>query len=508
MWHKASVWILGNQLLPQHPVLAEAEADYGRENIAVVLVESRQRLEKRPYQRKKLVLLLSAMRHYADDLRRRGYHVDRFKAASFSEGLRQHVTDWHPDQLFAMAASDYDGRRLQQERLEKLLDVPVTIRPNTQFLTGEFDPYPEPEPGKRTLMEYFYRKMRRHFNVLMAGDDPAGGQWNYDKENRQPLPKDNQPPPVIAFEPDDITQQVMGEVAAINQATGTVEGFDLAVTRQQALTALDDFISHRLADFGPYEDAMSSVHPHLYHSKLAAYLNIGLLEPMESIRIAEEAYLAGEAPINSAEGFIRQILGWREYIYWQYWRLMPGLYESNYWEAERPLPSFFWDGQTDMNCLRQVIQRALQSGYNHHIERLMITCNFCLLAGIDPLAVNEWFLSAYIDAYDWVMGPNVLGMGLNAEGGLIATKPYIASANYINKMSDFCLDCRYRREERTGSDACPFNTLYWNFLIQHESTLRANPRMGRNVLGLRHLGDEERLAVKQDAHRLLSALER
>ncbi|KPK01775.1 MAG: deoxyribodipyrimidine photolyase, partial [Anaerolineae bacterium SG8_19] len=355
--------------MPEHPVLAEAEAGYGRENVTVVLVESQRRLEKRPYQRKKLVLLLSAMRHYADDLRRRGYQVDRVKAATFTQGLRQHVTNHRPDQLFTMAASDYDGRRYQQESLQRSHGVPVTIRPNTQFLTSEFDPYPVPEPDKRYLMEYFYRKMRTHYDVLMAGDDPAGGQWNYDKENRKPLPKDNQPPPVIAFEPDDITQQVMQEVAAIRHATGVVE--------------------------------------HLYHSKLAAYLNIGLLEPMELIRVVEEAYLAREAPINSAEGFIRQILGWREYIYWQYWRLMPGLYESNYWAAQRPLPQFFWDGQTDMNCLRYIIQRAIHSGYNHHIERLMIICNFCLLAGTDPLAVNEWFLSAYVDAYDWVMVPNV-----------------------------------------------------------------------------------------------------
>ena len=508
MGRKATVWILGNQLLPEHPVLAEAEAGYGRENVTVVLVESQRRLEKRPYQRKKLVLLLSAMRHYADDLRRQGYQVDRVKAATFTQGLRQHVTNHRPDQLFTMAASDYDGRRYQQESLQRSLGVPVTIRPNTQFLTSEFDPYPEPEPDKRYLMEYFYRKMRTHYDVLMAGDDPDGGQWNYDKENRKPLPKDNQPPPVIAFEPDDITQQVMQEVAAIRHATGVVEDFDLAVTRQQALAALDDFICHRLVDFGPYEDAMSSGHQHLYHSKLAAYLNIGLLEPMGLIRVAEKSYLAGEAPINSAEGFIRQILGWREYIYWQYWRLMPGLYESNYWAAQRPLPQFFWDGQTDMNCLRHVIQRAIHSGYNHHIERLMIICNFCLLAGTDPLAVNEWFLSAYVDAYDWVMGPNVLGMGLNADGGLIATKPYIASANYINNMSDYCQDCRYRRQERTGNDACPFNTLYWNFLIQHEELLRANPRMGRNVLGLRHLNDQEKQAVTRDAHRLLSALVR
>ncbi len=507
MPEKASVWILGNQLMAHHPALAEAEAAYGRENVAVVLVESRRRAKKRPYQRKKLVLLFSAMRHFADELRRQGYQVDYIKAETFSQGLRRHAAGQQPAHLLTMATSDFHGRQFQQGRLVDLLGVPVTVLPNTHFLVGRYNPYPDPESGKRALMEYFYRQMRRHFDVLMVGDEPLGGQWNFDKENRKPLPKDNQPPPVIAFEPDATTLEVMQEVTALAKGVGSVEDFDLAVTRQQALAALNDFIGRRLADFGPYEDAMSSRHTYLYHSNLAAYLNIGLLDPMEAIRLAERAYHEEKAPLNSVEGFVRQILGWREYIYWQYWRLMPGLYEANYWQARRPLPGFFWDGQTEMACLSHVIRRALQRGYSHHIERLMVVSNFCLLAGIDPSAVNEWFLSAYVDAYDWVMGPNVFGMGLNADGGLIATKPYIASANYIHKMGDYCQSCRYRRQERTGQEACPFNTLYWHFLIQHEERLRANPRLGPNVLGLRHLDPEERQAVRQHAAWLLANLD-
>jgi deoxyribodipyrimidine photolyase-related protein len=506
MSRKASVWILGDQLLRRHPVLAEVEAEFGRENVFVVLVESQHRLRKRPYQRKKLVLLLAAMRNYAKDLRRQGYHVDEMKAPTFAQALRRHVKQRGTSQLFTMAAADYEGRRFQQERLKGLLGIPVIVRPNAQFLGGEFDPYPDPEPGKRYLMEHFYRKMRRHFDVLMVGDEPAGGKWNYDRENRKPLPKGIQPTPLIAFEPDEMTRRVMHAVTSIGTAIGNVNGFDLAVTRQQALAALDDFVASRLPEFGPYEDAMSSEHSHLFHSKLSAYLNIGLLEPMELIRAAEDAYVSGAAPINSAEGFIRQILGWREYIYWQYWRLMPDLYESNYWGAERPLPGFFWDGRTEMNCLRHVIDRALEDGYTHHIERLMVICNFCLLAGIEPQAANDWFLSSYIDAYDWVMGPNVLGMGLNADGGLIATKPYIASANYVNKMSDYCQGCRFDHKQRIGENACPFNFLYWNFLIEHEELLRANPRLGPNVLGLRHLDEGERTAVQREADGFLSLL--
>jgi deoxyribodipyrimidine photolyase-related protein len=207
------------------------------------------------------------------------------------------------------------------------------------------------------------------------------------------------------------------------------------------------------------------------------------------------------------EGFIRQVAGWREYVYWQYWRLMPGLVEANAWQANRPLPDFFWDGNTDMSCLQSTITRAINTGYNHHIERLMLLCNFCLLAGVRPALVNDWFLSHYIDAYDWVMVPNVIGMGLNADGGLVATKPYIASANYINRMSDYCRQCRYHRKERTGPNACPFNFLYWNFLLVHEDRLRANPRMGRNVLGLRYLDEGERYLVRRQAASFLDQLD-
>jgi deoxyribodipyrimidine photolyase-related protein len=357
-------------------------------------------------------------------------------------------------------------------------------------------------------MEHFYRRMRRQFDVLLTPDsEPAGGKWNYDAENRKRLPRGVEPPPVSVFEPDDITLEVVAEVESAGHGLGSVRDFGLAVTREQALAALDDFLANRLTDFGPYEDAMSKDHAVLYHSMLSPYLNIGLLEPLELVRAAEKVYQAGGASINSVEGFVRQILGWREYIHWQYWRLMPELMEANAWNAQRPVPQFFWDGQTEMNCLRHAIHRAIHTGYNHHIERLMLLCNFCLLAGIRPTAVNDWFLSLYIDAYEWVMAPNVMGMGLNADGGLVATKPYIASANYINRMSDYCRSCRYDRKQRTGKDACPFNFLYWSFLLENEAMLRANPRLGRNVLGLRHLDAGDREAVRGQARSFLQELD-
>jgi deoxyribodipyrimidine photolyase-related protein len=288
---------------------------------------------------------------------------------------------------------------------------------------------------------------------------------------------------------------------------GAVDGFDLAVTRSQAEAAFEDFIANRLGNFGAYEDAMSSSNPLLFHSLLSPYMNLGLLDPLEMARRVEDEFRQGRTPLNSAEGFIRQIIGWREYIYWSYWRLMPDLLTANAWGHTRPLPRFFWDGDTEMACLRRVIERVIASGYSHHIERLMVLCNFCLLAGVNPAAVNDWFLTFYIDAYEWVVTPNVIGMGLNADGGQTATKPYIASANYINKMSDYCRGCRFSPAKRTGEDACPFNFLYWNFLLEHEATLRSHPRFGPAVLGVGKIDAGERAAIREQAAAFLDTLE-
>ncbi len=498
-----TVWILGDQLLAQHPALATAEKLAGsRDQLRVLLVQSAARGRKLPYQRKKLVLLFSAMRHYAQALGQQGYHVEYLIAPNFAIALQEHCATHFPDQLVTMAAADENGR-LFQHTLAQRLNLPVTVLPNTQFLIGQHNPFPNLPPTRRVVQEQFYRAMRRHFDVLMEGKEPVGGSWNYDRLNRQPLPAYLNPPDPPSFAPDAITQEVMAEVAQM-PGLGTVEGFDLAVTRAQAQAAFADFLAQRLPNFGAYEDAMAQRHATLYHSVLSPYLNIGLLEPLELIRAAEQAYYAGQAPLNAVEGFVRQILGWREFMYWQYGRLGSAMKAMNAWEAQRPLPEFFWTGKTDMNCLRHAIGRAWQNGYTHHIERLMLLSNFALLAGLDPATVNDWFQAAYIDAYEWVMLPNVIGMGLNADGGLTATKPYIASANYIHKMSDYCGSCRFNPKKRHGADACPFNTLYWNFLLTHEARLRANPRLGQNVLGLRHLDDTERQLVRQHAEALLA----
>lgn len=493
-----SVWILGDQLLEGHPALNAAGT-----GAQVVLVESRQRTGKLPYQRKKLVLMFSAMRHYAERLRSLGYRVDYRLADTFSQALSQHVREHQPTRLVTMASASYSGRRFQ-ESLATRLGLAVEILPNTQFLNGSFDIIPLSE--KRVVMENFYRQMRRHFGLLMENDGtPSGGQWNFDAYNRQPLPEGLRAPAVQVFPADEITRQVMDEVQTM-PGMGSVAGFALAVTHADARQALDNFVTQRLPHFGAYEDAMSRDDETLFHSRLSPYLNLGLLTPLQVAQAAESAYREGRAPLNSVEGFIRQVIGWREYMYWQYWRQMPGLLDANFWRAQRPLPGWFWTGETEMACLRRAIQRAISQGYTHHIERLMLLSNFALLAGLQPRQVNDWFLAAFIDAYEWVMPPNVLGMGLYADGGQTATKPYIASANYIRKMGDHCQGCRFDPRQRTGPQACPFNFLYWNFVMAHEETLRANPRASQSTLGLKRFSPAQREAVKEQAQRFLDAM--
>jgi deoxyribodipyrimidine photolyase-related protein len=501
-----SVWILGDQLLLNHPALAQAEEGVDRNQIIVLITESQTRARRLPYQRKKLVLLFSAMRHYAEKLHSSGYQVDYRLATTTTSAIREHLRKHQPEAIITMEASAYGGRKYQKN-LANLFDIPIIILSNTQFLTGRYNPVPDPEPSKRYVQEQFYRKMRQHFELMMEPNGkPIGGKWNFDKSNRRSLPKNTQPILPISFEPDQITLSVMREVDQEYQGIGQVFGFDLAVTHEEAHLAASDFFEHRLSNFGTYEDAMSSAHDTIFHSRLSPYLNLGLLDPLALAQEAQKRYLDGQAPINSVEGFIRQVVGWREFIYWQYWRLMPEIASSDYWQDDRPLPEMFWTGETRMNCMSHVINRAVQSGYTHHIERLMIISNFCLLAGIEPSAVNDWFLSAYIDAYEWVMIPNVFGMGLYADGGLIATKPYIASANYINKMSDYCRNCVFDHKLRTGAHACPFNYLYWNFVLEHEETLRSNTRMSRSLLGLKRFDLEQKQLIRKNAEEFLEHL--
>lgn len=493
------VAILGDQLLRDHPALLQAQQLTAMHNISVLMVESDMRLRSRPYHRHKLVLIRSALRHYAAELREAGWQVTQVCAPSWRAALTQHCRETNPHRILTMAASEYAPRQAQAQ-WQHWLGVPVTVLENTQFLSATYNPIAHVPTHKVTVMEPFYRAMRRHFGLLMHADGrPYGDRWNYDSENRKALPARQPLPAPLTTSPDTLTQAVMADVATMPQAIGDAQSFAWGVTHADAAAVLARFIAERLPWFGDYEDAMAADHDTLFHSTLSPYLNIGLLTPRQVLDAAVAAYDAGMAPLAAVEGFVRQILGWREYMYVQYWRHMPALQQANGWHATRPLPEWFWHGQSGMRCLDTVIARVWRHGYTHHIERLMLLCNYALLAGIDPVAVNHWFLAVYIDAYDWVMWPNVSGMGLHADGGKIATKPYIASATYINKMGNFCAGCRYNPRQRVGADACPFNLLYWNFLLTHESVLRANPRMGPAVLGLRHLADAERTTIRQQA---------
>jgi len=498
---KNSVWILGDQLAPAHPLLDLAR----KTETQIVMIESRLRQHAKAYHKKKIVLILSAMRHYAEELRQAGWQVDYRQAASLTEGLQAHLAEFGATRLLSMKAAEWEARKFQQS-LTGLLGIEVELSPNRHFLVEQFQPVEK--PGQKLILEHFYRAMRKHFQVLMEPDGkPTGDDWNFDDQNRKPYKGQPRPVPPLSIAPDAITRAVMAEVeVSCPNNLGSTVGFALPVTRREALLALDDFIENRLPYFGPYEDAMHLAEPTLFHSMLSPLLNIGLLEPLEVVQRAEQAYRLGQARLNSVEGFVRQILGWREYVYWRYHRMMPGFHERNHWDAQRPLPAFFYTGVTDMNCLNTVINKVLDTGYSHHIERLMVLCNFSLLAAINPQMVNNWFLESYFDAYDWVVTPNVIGMGLCADGGVVGTKPYIASAAYINKMSDYCQGCRYNPKVRTGAEACPFNFLYWNFLLNWEDRLRANPRMGPNVLGLKHLSPADRQQVSQAASEFLENL--
>ena len=357
-------------------------------------------------------------------------------------------------------------------------------------------------------MEYFYREMRRKTGLLMAGGEPEGGQWNYDQENRKPAERDLTVPRPLSFAPDAITQEVLALVERhFGNHPGRLEKFDFAVTREDALRQQAYFLRHALPRFGDYQDAMLTDEPFLWHSILSPYLNAGLLDPLALCRAVEAEYRAGRVPLNSAEGFIRQIIGWREYVRGIYWREGPDYPRRNFLEATRPLPGWYWTGETDLHCLAQAIGQTLDNAYAHHIQRLMITGNFALLIGADPYQVHLWYLEVYADAYEWVEAPNTVGMSQFADGGLLGSKPYAASGAYINRMSDYCGRCRYDVKARTGPDACPFNALYWDFLARHEEKLGRNQRLAMPYRNWAKMSEATRAEIRAQAKTFLDGLD-
>jgi deoxyribodipyrimidine photolyase-related protein len=362
---------------------------------------------------------------------------------------------------------------------------------------------------KQLRMEYFYREMRRKTGLLMAGQEPEGGKWNYDHENRKPAPDDVAFGGPMRFEPDDVVENVLSLVEErFGGNFGTLRPFWFATDTTQARRHLTHWIKGGLPQFGDFQDAMLNDNRFLYHAVIGLYLNAGLLDPMEVCEAAEAAYRRGDAPLNAVEGFIRQVIGWREYVRGIYFREGPDYVSRNALGHTRALPAMFWGGATRMNCIAQTVAQTKEEAYAHHIQRLMVTGNFALLAGIDPAQVHEWYLAVYADAYEWVEAPNVIGMSQFADGGIIASKPYISSGNYIHKMSDYCGSCQYRVQDKTGEDACPFNLLYWHFLERHRDRFSGNPRMG-NMFGVWDRMDEDRRdTVLRDAETWLARLDR
>ncbi len=471
--------IFGDQLSPDLASLAQADA---RQD-GVLMMEVAHEAATVNHHKKKLAFLFSAMRHFRDELKSAGWATDYVamddagNSGSFEGEIKRAVEQHRPERLVFVEPGEW--RVLEMVKvLQDSLGIPVDILDDDRFLCSR-DAFARWADGRRELrMEYFYREMRRQTGLLMCGDKPEGGRWNYDAENRKPAQDDFFMPAPKRFRPDAMTRDVIEMVdQRFPGHFGTLAGFGYAVTRAGAEACLDHFINHALPSFGDYQDAMLKGQPHLYHSILSPYINVGLLDPMEVCRRAEEAYLQGRAPLNAAEGFIRQIIGWREYVRGIYWLKMPEYGDMNALKTTRKLPGFYWTADTDMACLKDVIGQTLEHAYAHHIQRLMITGNFALLAGVDPREVHQWYLAVYIDAFEWVEMPNTIGMSQFADGGIMASKPYAASANYINRMSDYCEGCRYRADVKTGGDACPFNALYWDFLHRNREVLAKNPRL-------------------------------
>lgn len=464
------------------------------------------------HHKKKIAFLLSAMRHFAEELKHAGYQVcyryldDHSNTGSFRGEVERTIVEYSIDQIVVTEPGEY--RVLDDMKTwSKALGVSVEIRADSRFLCSADDFTNWAKGRKQLRMEYFYREMRKQYAVLMDGDQPVGGQWNYDADNRKPPKSGLSVPPHYDNEPDVISETVISLVAErFDEHFGDIMPFYFAVTRQQALQALEHFIAERLPTFGDYQDAMLEGEPWMYHSHLSFYLNCGLLLPLECIAAAEEAYLDGDAPLNAVEGFIRQILGWREYIRGLYWLMMPDYAELNFFNATRPLPDFYWSADTKMNCLKQCVTETQQHAYAHHIQRLMVLGNFALLTGISPQEVNHWFLIVYADAYEWVELPNVSGMVLFSDGGYLASKPYAAGGSYINKMSDYCQGCQYKVTKKTGSDACPFNYLYWDFLVRNRAQLQTNQRVSMMYRNYDRMKPEIKQAIADDSQQFLASL--
>lgn len=478
-----------------------------QKNPLLIFMEARQKGLELPHHQKKAVYVLSAMRHFALDCHNNGFSV-LYHATNghFDDGLEQIIRDHSHLSLWYMTPSEWDSRQRLQQVKEQFSDRVHEIS-NGFFFADPAEWTSKIGEGYR--MEYFYRDMRKKTGYLMKNDEPVGNQWNFDEENRKPLPQNHTIPSVGRFEPDAITSEVKQMVEEyFPDHFGSSENFGYAVTRDQALDFLNEFIRDRLKDFGPYEDAMADGKVTVFHSGLSLYLNNGLLLPWEVCDRVEKAYREGKAPLNSVEGFIRQVIGWREFVRIYYEAMMPEVREANFMNFSEPLPELYWSADTNMRCLQQSLKPVVEQGYSHHIQRLMVLSNFSNLTKTDPRALNRWFWLAYVDAYEWVVLPNVLGMSTFADGGVLASKPYVSSGNYINKMSNYCASCAYSVTKKTGEGACPFNYLYWNFVDEQRDAFQASGRNSFMVNMYDKKSREDKKSIQESTSLFLEKLDR
>ena len=500
--------ILGDQLSPEISSLDGFEVS--KDTILMCEIWNEATYVK--HHKKKIAFLFSAMRHFARELKESGYNVeyvklnDKDNTGFFKTEVERTIKKHKFDHIVVTHPGEYRVLKDMQS-WEQDLGIPVKIKSDDRFLctTEEFAKWAKDR--KQLRLENFYREMRKKHSILMNGSDPVGGQWNYDSENRKPPKSGLKIPKPYSSDADGISQEVIDMVAEhFSDHFGDLDPFYFAVTRDQAIQALKLFIEYRLKDFGKFQDAMIEGEPWMYHSHIGFYLNCGLLLPMECVKAAEEAFNQDKAPLNSVEGFIRQIIGWREYVRGIYWLKMPDYANENFFGAKRNLPDFYWTAETKMNCIRQCVLETKKNAYAHHIQRLMVLGNFALISGIDPVQVNEWFLIVYADAYEWVELPNVSGMILFADGGVLASKPYAAGANYINKMSNYCKNCSYQVAKKNGPNACPFNYLYWDFLARNRDKLQSNHRISMMYKTYDRMDEDKKDAINHDSQQFLNTL--
>ncbi|WP_068112084.1 cryptochrome/photolyase family protein [Tropicimonas marinistellae] len=499
------VLVLGDQLSENIAALRQAD----RAQDLVVMAEVAAETQYVPHHPKKIAFILAAMRKFAARLREDGWQV------AYTRLDDPENTGTVPGELLRRAsetgATDVVATRPGEWRLiEALETVPLDLEilEDDRFIASHADFDRWAEGRKQLRMENFYREMRRRTGLLMEGDKPAGGKWNFDTENRKPASDDMFLPRPSRFEHDDTVAEVLELVETrFGGNFGQLHPFGLATDAAQAEAVLEQFIHAALPAFGDYQDAMLAGRPFLYHSLMSAYLNVGLLDPLDVCRRVETAWQAGHAPLNAAEGFIRQIIGWREFVRGIYFHEGPCYVERNELGHERDLPALYWGAETGMVCLREAVAQTREEAYAHHIQRLMVTGNFGLVAGIDPAQLHEWYLAVYADAFEWVEAPNTLGMSQFADGGLFASKPYVSSGNYIDRMSDYCGTCRYSVKAKHGDDACPFNLLYWHFLNRHRARFSSNPRIATMYRTWDRMDAQRRQAILHGAENFLKKMD-